>query len=215
MDSHSNESTVLPVYRTKRALCQLQPWNIPTAMLILPCHAIENACNAVPLQNTAHSPCLIRSASCLFPKSHMFIRPCSERSMFFIEVMSCAGGLLTREATMTGSVSRMMPSSTSSSTASDWECQRKARGCSESWLAYHQVVVLDDGALVDRVPAWCVSIELLGVSRCTDFRRMLSESRSARTTLRRVSWSFFRVMASSHTCTAAPRSPRRYPRRRA
>ena len=78
-----------------------------------------------------------------------------------------------------------------------------------------QVVVLDDGALVDRVPAWCVSIELLGVSRCTDFRRMLSESRSARTTLRRVSWSFFRVMASSHTCTAAPRSPRRYPRRRA
>jgi hypothetical protein len=134
VDSHSNESTVPPFYRTKRALCQLQPWNIPTAMLILPCHAIENACNAVPLQNTPHSPCLIRSANCLFPKSHMFIRPCSERSMFFIEVMSCAGGLLTREATMTGSVSRMMPSSTSSSTASDWEGQRKAHGCSESWL---------------------------------------------------------------------------------
>lgn len=40
--------------------------------------------------------------------------------MFFMEVMSCAGGLLTREATITGSVSRMMPSSTSSSTASDY-----------------------------------------------------------------------------------------------
>jgi hypothetical protein len=118
----------------------------------------------------------------------MFIRPCSERSMFFIEVMSCAGGLLTREATMTGSVSRMMPSSTSSSTASDWECQRKARGCSGSWLAYHQVVVLDDGALVDRVSARCVSIGLVGRdNHGTDFRRMLSESRSARTTLRRVS----------------------------
>ena len=158
-------------------------------MLILPFHAIENACNAVPLQNTAHSPCRIRSASCLFPKSHMFIRPCSERSMFFIEVMSCAGGLLTREATMTGSVSRMMPSSTSSSTASDWQGQRKARTRSESWFGwtYHQVVVLDDGALVNRVSAWHVSIELVQVIDCTDLRRMLSESRSARTTLRRVS----------------------------
>ena len=46
--------------------------------------------------------------------------------MFFIEVMSCAGGLLTRDATITGSVSRMMPSSTSSSTASDYDSQRDA-----------------------------------------------------------------------------------------
>jgi hypothetical protein len=75
--------------------------------------------------------------------------------MFFIEVMSCAGGLLTREATMTGSVSRMMPSSTSSSTASDWQSQL-VRGWVGGGLGctYHEVVVLDDGALVDRVPAW-------------------------------------------------------------
>lgn len=69
-----------------------------------------------------HKPCLIRSASCLFPNSHAFRNPCSERSRFFIDVMSCAGGLLTREATVTGSVSRMMPSSTSSSTARDCGC---------------------------------------------------------------------------------------------
>jgi hypothetical protein len=69
--------------------------------------------------NPTHRPCRILSASCLLPNSHAFKKPCSDSSMFFIEVMSCAGGLLTREATMTGSVSRMMPSSTSSSTASD------------------------------------------------------------------------------------------------
>jgi hypothetical protein len=33
---------------------------------------------------------------------------------------------------------------------------------SRGWT-YHQVVVLDDGALVDRVPVWCISIGLLGV----------------------------------------------------
>ena len=40
--------------------------------------------------------------------------------MLFIVVISCAGGRLTLDATITGSVSRMMPSSTSSSIASDY-----------------------------------------------------------------------------------------------
>jgi hypothetical protein len=80
----------------------------------------QNSSNAVRRMMPHYRPCRIRSASCLFPNSHAFRKPCSDSSMFFIDVMSCAGGLLTREATMTGSVSRMMPSSTSSSTASDW-----------------------------------------------------------------------------------------------
>jgi hypothetical protein len=78
------------------------------------------------LNDSDHRPCRILSASCLFPNSHAFKNPCSESSMFFIEVMSCAGGLLTRDATITGSVSRMMPSSTSSSTASDYDRQHDA-----------------------------------------------------------------------------------------
>jgi len=73
--------------------------------------------------------------------------------MFFIEVMSCAGGLLTREATMTGSVSRMMPSSTSSSTARDYEGQSKQDMGVVATVTHHEVIVLNDGALVDRVPA--------------------------------------------------------------
>ena len=105
------------MHRPTRSI-MLQPSSGPTAMLILPLRTPATPC---PVPKSNHSPCRILSASCLLPKSHMFIRPCSERSMFFIDVMSCAGGLLTREATMTGSVSRMMPSSTSSSTASD--CQ--------------------------------------------------------------------------------------------
>jgi len=75
--------------------------------------------------------------------------------MFFIEVMSCAGGLLTREATMTGSVSRMMPSSTSSSTARDYEGELKQDMEIVTTVTYHEVIVLDHGALVDRVPATC------------------------------------------------------------
>lgn len=116
-----------PSYRS----IMLQPSSMPTAMLVQPLKTPATPC---PFQKPNHSPCRILSASCLFPKSHMFIRPCSERSMFFIEVMSCAGGLLTREATMTGSVSRMMPSSTSSSTASDCRGQRCAQEKWTMWL---------------------------------------------------------------------------------
>lgn len=77
--------------------------------------------------------------------------------MFFMEVISCAGGLLTREATVTGSVSRMIPSSTSSSTARDCYCQPWFHQCRPN--TYHQVVVLDHGTLVNRIPGW-VSLDL-------------------------------------------------------
>ena len=60
---------------------------------------------------------LAASASFLFPNSHAFNRPCSLRSIFLTLGASCAGALDTRLETMTGSVSRMMPSSTISSTA--------------------------------------------------------------------------------------------------
>jgi hypothetical protein len=89
---------------------------LSTTSLVLPSKLLQRRTQNEP----DHSPCRILSASCLFPNSHALRNPCSDSSMFFIELMSCAGGLLTREATMTGSVSRMMPSSTSSSTASDW-----------------------------------------------------------------------------------------------
>ncbi len=71
------------------------------------------------LDKVFYRPCRNLSASCRLPNSHAFRKPCSDNSMF-TDDMSCAGGLLTREATITGSVSRMMPSSTSSSTASDY-----------------------------------------------------------------------------------------------
>lgn len=61
--------------------------------------------------------CLIRSASLSLPNSQAFNNPCSLRSMFFTDAISWVGGLLTRLEMMTGSVSRMMPSSMISSTA--------------------------------------------------------------------------------------------------
>jgi len=88
----------------------------------------QNSRNAIfAARKLRYRPCRILSASCRFPNSHAFKKPCSERSMFFIDVMSCAGGRLTREATTTGSVSRMIPSSTSSSTARDCHCQLMQR----------------------------------------------------------------------------------------
>jgi hypothetical protein len=61
------------------------------------------------------------------------------------------GGRLTREATTTGSVSRMMPSSTSSSTARDYStsvCETLV----DTKETYKEVVVLDKGPLIDRIP---------------------------------------------------------------
>ena len=63
---------------------------------------------------------LFRTASIpfFFAKSQIFNRPCSLKSRFFMFGASCAGALETRLATITGSVSRMIPSSTISSAAS-------------------------------------------------------------------------------------------------
>ena len=83
------------------------------------CPSTATPCDAFSVLPCPQRPCLIRSASLALPNSHMFIMPCSLKSIFFIDTTSCAGGLLTRLATMTGSVSRMMPSSTISSMASE------------------------------------------------------------------------------------------------
>ena len=107
---HRPESSVLShlFYQVEHVVCCFCP-RTPTT----PCL----------LKKAFYRPCRIFSASCRLPNSHAFKKPCSERSMFLIDVISCAGGLLTRDATTTGSVSRMMPSSTSSSTASDYPCE--------------------------------------------------------------------------------------------
>jgi hypothetical protein len=66
---------------------------------------------------STYSPCLILSANFIFPNSHAFSNPCSLKSIFFTLAASCAGGRDTRLEMTTGSVSRMMPSSTISSMA--------------------------------------------------------------------------------------------------
>lgn len=68
-------------------------------------------------QRANHRPCRNLSPSFILPNSHALSRPSSDRSIPLTEDMSCTGGLLTLEATMTGSVSRMMPSSIISSIA--------------------------------------------------------------------------------------------------
>ena len=61
--------------------------------------------------------CRNPSANRLLPNSQALSNPCSVRSIFFIFGASGAGALLTREAIRTGSVSRIIPSSTISSMA--------------------------------------------------------------------------------------------------
>lgn len=69
--------------------------------------------------DTHYRPCLNQSPSFAFPNCARLFMPCSLRSMPFNCATSCAGALLTRVVMIRGSVSRMIPSSTISSIASD------------------------------------------------------------------------------------------------
>jgi hypothetical protein len=91
----------------------------------------------VPLSHSkriSYNPCLSQSPNFALPSCARLFMPCSLRSMFFNCVTSCCGALLTLCTMMVGSVSRIIPSSTISSTAkeskSKFSCSvRRSRVC--------------------------------------------------------------------------------------
>lgn len=78
-----------------------------------------NSRRVISTPTHAHRPCLSQSPSFALPNCAKLFMPCSLRSMFFSCATSWAGARLTRWTMMVGSVSRMTPSSTISSIASE------------------------------------------------------------------------------------------------